>query len=89
VLGTALVVYHSVFWQFLDQPTQRSLHDALADAGRHATRHAPLAWVRLETHPDTFVPAELRVTVWEGQDTTGDETLLATTGFHTGPITRY
>ncbi len=84
--GTALVVFHSVFWQYLDAATQDALRAHLADAGRAATRDAPLAWLRLEPNAQRYVPAELRLTVWDGSEATGHERLLATTGFHGGAI---
>jgi hypothetical protein len=84
--GVATVVFHSVFWQYLDDATQHGLRTALATAGEAATPDAPLAWLRLEPNVDTYVPAELRLTLWSGAPTDGDEMLLATTGFHGGPL---
>jgi hypothetical protein len=84
--GTTLVVFHSVFWQYLGADTQAALRAYLSDAGREATRDAPLAWLRLEPHAQNYVPAELRLTLWDGSHTTGRERLLATTGFHGGPL---
>ncbi len=85
--GTALVVFHSVFWQYLDADAQQTLRAAFADTGRAATADAPLAWLRLEPNADTYVPAELRLTLWDGGSHSGEENLLATTGFHGGPMT--
>ena len=48
---------------------------------------APLAWLRLEPNAEHYVPAELRLTVWNGETSAPEERLLATTGFHGGPIT--
>jgi hypothetical protein len=84
--GAALVVFHSVFWQYLDSDTQAALRDHLEVAGRVATADAPLAWLRLEPHATNYMPAELRLTIWDGSGA-GHERLLATTGFHGGPIT--
>jgi hypothetical protein len=84
--GSALVVFHSVFWQYLDAGTQAALRRELDAAGAAATRDAPLAWLRLEPNAQNYVPAELRVTVWDGQSSHGRERLLATTGFHGGPM---
>lgn len=84
--GAAMVVFHSVFWQYLDDDSQRVLVEALTSTGQAATRETPLAWVRLEPHPVTFVPNELRLTCWDGTTASGDDTLLATTGFHGGAI---
>jgi hypothetical protein len=85
-MHAALVVYHSVFWQYLDGETQRAVRHQLEEAGRNATASAPIAWLRLEPHAANFVPAELRLRVWDGKTDDGDDRLLATTGFHGGPI---
>jgi hypothetical protein len=85
--GTALVFFHSVVWQYFDEATRAAVRDQLDRAGRAATTETPLAWLRLEPHPATYVPAELRLTVWDGRGTGPHERLLATTGFHGGPIT--
>jgi hypothetical protein len=84
--GTALVVFHSVMWQYLDDGTQSSIRTALTQAGEAATADAPLAWLRLEPTPTTYVPAELRLTLWNGASRHGDEMFLGTTGFHGGPL---
>ena len=84
--GTALVVYHSVMWQYLDPGTQAAVREHLERAGRTATRDTPLAWLRLEPHPTTYAPAELRLTLWDGGAPAPPERLLASTGFHGGPI---
>jgi hypothetical protein len=84
--GAALVVFHSVFWQYLDAETQASLRSELEGAGAAATPDAPLAWLRLEPHASNYVPAELRLTLWNGRAGEPHERLLGTTGFHGGPI---
>ena len=84
--GAALVIFHSVFWQYLGVDTQAALRNELDAAGAVATPDAPLAWLRLEPHATNYVPAELRLTVWDGRNEEGRERMLATTGFHGGPI---
>ena len=84
--GAALVIFHSVFWQYLDAGTQAALRAELEAAGAAATPDAPQAWLRLEPNVANYVPAELRLTVWDGRAREGRERLLATTGFHGGPI---
>lgn len=84
--GTALVVYHSVVWQYLDDGTRVALDAALTEAGRAATADTPVAWLRLEPHATSYVPAELRLTVWDGSSPAPLDRLLATTGFHGGLI---
>jgi hypothetical protein len=84
--GSALVVMHSVMWQYLDPGTQASIRASLDDAGHAASPEAPLAWVRLEPHAETYFPAELRVTIWDGRTSEPREQLVATTGFHGGDL---
>ena len=45
-------------------------------AGNAATSVRPLAWVALETDPDTF-RHELKVRYWNGGDRDGETTLLS------------
>jgi hypothetical protein len=46
-----------------------------------------LAWLRLEPHPQTYIPGQLRLTLWAGHTQAPKDRLLATTTFHGGPIT--
>ena len=85
--GTTLVVLHSIVWQYLDDETRNIIRAALDQAGANATRDRPLAWLRLEPHPATYAPAELRVTIWNGESSEPADRLLATASFHVGPIT--
>jgi hypothetical protein len=84
--GAAFVVYHSVVWQYLGQIAQERIHALLVAAGSSATRQMPLARLRLEPHRQTYVPAELRLTLWDGHAGGPAEWLLATTDFHGGPL---
>ncbi|MBV8952423.1 MAG: DUF2332 domain-containing protein [Actinobacteria bacterium] len=79
--GTAAIVFHSIVWGYFDEHTAQAVRDALFEAGRAATPDAPLAWLRLEP-AEAGIPVELRVTLWPG----GEERLLATAGFHLGPV---
>jgi hypothetical protein len=79
--GVATVVFHSVFAQYLSAPQQRALDETMDRAGRSATSSSPLARVTLERSAD-FTHCELRVTIWPD----GGEHLLATSGFHLGPV---
>lgn len=63
--GAALVLMHSIVWQYLDTSTRERISCALDAAGSQATRSRPLAWLRLEHH-DADAPAELRLTLWPG-----------------------
>jgi hypothetical protein len=82
--GAAFVIMHSVVWQYLDKETTSAITQAIANAGAAASSDSPLAWLRLEPNSETYAPAELRVTMWNGSDP--EERLLARTGFHGGPI---
>ena len=84
VEGAVLVLMHSVVWQYLDKETAATVTEAIAEAGAMASPDSPLAWLRLEPNPETYVPAELRATVWNGSGP--QERLLATTSFHGGLI---
>jgi hypothetical protein len=65
--GAALVLMHSIVWQYLDAKTRERISQTLDTAGSTATPSRPLAWLRLEHH-DADAPAELRLTLWpEGQ----------------------
>jgi hypothetical protein len=57
------------------------VREVLEAAGARATRAAPVAWLRLEP-AEAGTPTELRLTLWPG----GEEQLLATAGFHLGPV---
>ena len=82
--GTAMVVMHSVMWQYLTVDDRAACTAAIEAAGARATPDTPLGWLRLEPHPETFVPGELRVRIWDGSR--DRELLLANTGFHGGPL---
>jgi hypothetical protein len=83
--GTVLVIMHSVVWQYLELGTAKTICEAMAEAGAKTKSNSPLAWLRLEHNPETYAPAELKVTLWDGSDP--QDHLLATTGFHGGSIT--
>jgi hypothetical protein len=83
--GTATVVMHSVMWQYLGDEGRAAARQAIEGVGATATKDTPLAWLRLEPHPETFFPGELRLRVWDGTD--HGDALLAHSGFHGGPLT--
>ena len=84
--GVVTVVYHSVFWQYLPEATRSAIITLLRAAGARATPEAPLAWLRLEPHAQTYVPAELRLSIWPARGGVVENRLLAKTGFHLGPV---
>lgn len=65
--GVTRVLFHSIMWQYLPQPTREAITDAMEAAGAEATADKPLAWVRLETNRETF-RHELSVRYWPGGD---------------------
>ena len=67
--GVATVVYHSIFWQYLQPHTQGALAEAVELHGAAATPDAPLAWLRMEPAPGRMVPIELKLTLWPGGET--------------------
>lgn len=85
--GTVLVLQHSVMWHYLADETRTGIEALLRDAGAAATPDAPLARVRLEPNPVSFLPGELTLTLWDGSTPDPPDRLLATTTFHGGPIT--
>lgn len=87
VPGGATVVFHSIVWQYLPAETRELVFETLDEAGRRATDDAPLAYLRLEPNDETFFPAHLRLTLWPGPASVRDGELLATSGFHLGPVT--
>jgi hypothetical protein len=75
----ATVLFHSIFWLYLDHPSKQRLEAVFIKAGtRRATSEAPFAWLRME--PDaTASHAEIVLTLWPGD---GEPRIIATSGFH-------
>ena len=70
--GQALVLMHSVVWQYIDRVEQADIEAQMEAAGHAATAEAPLAWLRFEPPaPDKAV--DLRCRFWPG----GEDPLLA------------
>lgn len=61
--GVTRVLFHTVMWQYLPEPTRQAIRDMMAEAGAAATAEKPLAWVRVETNRATF-RHELTVKYW-------------------------
>jgi len=59
----ATVIYHSCFWQYLDEAARTGIRFAIEDAGKRATATAPLVWLRFEprTHNSNFM---LTLSLW-------------------------
>jgi hypothetical protein len=63
--GCATVLYHSVMWQYMPEPTKNGLRGLIEATGSHATRAAPLAWLAFEP-PDNDARMLLTLTLWPG-----------------------
>jgi hypothetical protein len=78
--GTAAVLFHSIVMQYLHPTAAERFRAVIEDAGERATPSAPFAWLRMEPGADM---ADVRLNVWPG----GEERLLATCGYQSGPVT--
>jgi hypothetical protein len=63
--GCATVIYHSVMWQYMPEPTRNGLRGLIEATGSHATRQAPLAWLAFEP-PAADAHMLLTLTLWPG-----------------------
>lgn len=63
--GVTRVLFHSIVWQYLPEPTQQAITASMEEAGEKATASRPLAWIALETNRETF-KHELRIRYWPG-----------------------
>lgn len=81
--GSATVVFHSLVWMYLDEPTRSRVLERFETAGRGASEDAPLAWLRYEQEDLDKGRCDLRLTVWPE----GDDRLLAWGGHHDTPVT--
>jgi hypothetical protein len=77
--GSATVVFHSIFMQYLEERDRERTLEALQSAGAATTAGSPLAWLRMEPAGDH---AEVRLTMWPG----GEDRLIANSGFHGAPV---
>lgn len=75
--GRAVVVAHTIMWQYMPQAEQTRTAAIIAEAGSRATRSAPLAWLRLEADGDSG-SAAITLTTWPD----GRERLLGRASFH-------
>ncbi len=75
--GVATVLFHSIFWMYLDGAAQARLESIIREAGAHATALCPLAWLRME--PANKSHAEVLLTLWPGD---GATRRIAKSGFH-------
>lgn len=66
--GTARIVMHSVFWQYLPVDTQKRIETAILKAGKDATPDCPLGWLSFEPDPPAISPMQLRLRLWPSGD---------------------
>lgn len=71
--GTATVLYHSIFWQYLPPEVRDALEATILEIGAAATPEAPFAWLRMEPPMNNLAIVELRLTLSPG----GEDRLLA------------
>jgi hypothetical protein len=76
--GECLVLFHSVVWQYLPEPTKSAIEAAMQSAGEKAAHKRPLAWLRMEPLASTDQYPSLRLTLWPG----GQTRTLALADFH-------
>ncbi len=60
----ALVLAHTIFWQYLPRPAKTVIRAAIAEAAERATRASPFAWLRLEAEAGERRGAMLRLSLW-------------------------
>lgn len=72
----ALVVFHSIVWQYLDTGVRRRMRNNLRDLGTH-TEELPVIWARMEPAGEV---ADVQLTVWRnGKERSAT---IATVGYH-------
>jgi len=74
--GEALVLMHSVVWQYIAAEEQADIGAQMQAAGLQADAASPLAWLRFEP-PAADQAAELRCRLWRGRADDGTDRLLA------------
>jgi hypothetical protein len=85
-LGTVLVLWHSVMWQYLDRVERAGIERRLEEVGAAATEDSPLAHLLLEprrARAEGTFDFLVVLRTWPG----GDERVLATTVGHGLPVT--
>ncbi len=70
--GQALVLMHSVVWQYIAAAEQADIEAQMQEAGSRADAASPVAWLRFEP-PQPDLVMELRCRIWPG----GGDHLLA------------
>jgi hypothetical protein len=66
VPGQTFVLFHSIMWQYMPEPTRQAIEDYLRRAGADASSDSPLAWLRMEPIAAKARHATLSFTTWPG-----------------------
>lgn len=72
-----LVISHSNMWHYLPVAMRSHIQQMIEAAGTKAPRSAPLAWLRFEGLDEKSLPM-LSLTLWDGNEHTGQRRDLAT-----------
>lgn len=76
--NAALVVFHSIMWQYMPRETRQAIRAMLEAAGAGATARTPIARLRMEPRDPKDGWATLSLTSWPG----GETRRLARCDFH-------
>lgn len=74
-IGAATIVFHSAVWQYISESEQQQIVTIIEDAGTRASKHAPVAWLRMEAVNNRF---EIRLRIYPGFE----EQIIATSRAH-------
>ncbi len=64
VAGSVSVLYHSIMWQYMPEPTQARIRSHMERVGAQATAEAPVAWLRLEPPTDVKQMPQVTLQSW-------------------------
>jgi hypothetical protein len=66
--GLVRVLFHTIVWQYLPEPTKAAIAETMRAAGEKARPTTPLAWLRMEGEGDPQA-AGIRLTLWPNGST--------------------
>jgi hypothetical protein len=64
--GQAFVLFHSIMWQYMPEPTRQAIEKYLQRAAADASSDSPVAWLRMEPLEPKARHATLSLTTWPG-----------------------
>jgi hypothetical protein len=79
VVDAATVVFQSVVWQYISESEQQRIITIIEEAGKRASKVAPIAWLTMEAIHNTF---EIRLRIYPGFE----EQIIATSSAHTPSV---